>query len=380
MKQIIFNVDELVPTLSVVSSVLSSKPIMPILSCVRIDIKHDNVLNVKYARFTTSDNEIWMQANVALEDADEDIVVCVDAKNLLQALGNLGNKQVKMDIDDESHTIKCEYTNGFFILPFSDAREYPMPKSNEESTATIQMAASKMLCAIKNTKMASANDPLRVIMNGVHFDFLSDCMVAVATNGRILSKYKDMGIKVDTTDGFTIPNKVCDVICKMIANQPQERIIMSYNEHTMKVEGNSFMVISRLIDGKYPMYERVIPHDNDKAIKFDRGEMVSAIKRVLPMSSTSSEVLVFSFADNMLTISAQDTDYGKSAQEYVTCEYMYTPCTIGFSGSLLLLLLQGIESDSISLRIKDGSHPCLITSDEEDAEAEHTQLIMPMRI
>lgn len=382
MKIIKFQTEDFLPSLAMVNTVVSAKNTLPILSDVRIETKADGQGGV-YAELMTSDSETWLQMKAPLTEAEVGIFICIESKELLQALRNLGGKPVTMEIDDSKHLVKCDYGNGHFSLPYDDANEFPKatPIDDDGETVTTKVIdGSRVLRSLEKAGFAVGNDELRPIMNGVHFDFLGNMMVTVATDGHKLAKYSDMTIQGDMTpSGFTLPKKPSTTLMNILSGY-DGNIKVVFNDRAVVVNNKDFKMTTRLIEGRYPNYDSVIPKDNDRVVVIPKNDFVSALKRVLPMGNANSELVALSFSMGMVTISAEDFDFSKSASENVGCDYAQEEFTIGFKGSTLLQLLQNIDTDNVKVMLKDPRRAGVLCEDKPNGVYEYTSLIMPMLI
>lgn len=381
MKIIKFQTEDFLPSLAMVNTVVLAKNTLPVLSDVRIETKADGNGGT-YAELMTSDSETWLQMKAPLAEAEVGIVICIEAKGLLQALRNLGGKPVTMEIDDSKHIVKCDYGNGHFSLPYEDAQDFPLPMAAPDGAKTKLMDAKKMLTAIEKAGFATANDELRPVMNGVHFDFLPTCMIAVASDGHKLAKYVDLTVTCDEIEpsGFTMPKKPCSTLLNVLGSTVAGDIKVMFNDRCFTVNNTQFKMSARLIEGRYPNYDSVIPKDNDRIVTIAKNDFVAALKRVLPMGNANSELVALSFSMGMMTISAEDFDFSKSASENVGCDYAQEEFTIGFKGSTLLQLLQNIDTDNVKVMLKDPSRAGVLCEDKPNGVYEYTSLIMPMLI
>lgn len=381
MKIIKFQTEDFLPSLAMVNTVVLAKNTLPVLGDVRIETKADGNGGT-YAELMTSDSETWLQMKAPLTDAEVGIVICIEAKGLLQALRNLGGKPVTMEIDDSKHLVKCDYGNGYFSLPYEDAQDFPLPMAAPDGAKTKLMDAKNLLTAIEKAGFATANDELRPVMNGVHFDFLPTCMIAVASDGHKLAKYADLTITCDEIEpsGFTMPKKPCSTLLNVLGSTVAGDIKVMFNDRCFTVNNTQFKMSARLIEGRYPNYDSVIPKDNDRIVTIAKNDFVAALKRVLPMGNANSELVALSFSMGMMTISAEDFDFSKSASENVGCDYAQKEFTIGFKGSTLLQLLQNIDTDNVKVMLKDPSRAGVLCEDKPNGVYEYTSLIMPMLI
>lgn len=374
--------DEILPSLAMVSSVVNPKNSLPILNDVRIETKDDGNGGTILV-FMASDSETWLQMKATCEESDKDVAICIEAKSLLQALRNLGGKRVEMTIDDDKHTVLCSYGNGRFSLPFDNANEFPLPIATIDDAKEKRIDAQKLLTAIEKAGFATANDELRPVMNGVHFDFYPYGMVTCATDGHKLAKYTDLTITFDgdanpVVDGYTLPKKPCHTLISVLANTVAGDVKISFNDRLVAVNNTMFKMTTRLIEGRYPNYDAVIPKENNKIALVDKAAFVSALKRVLPMGNSNSELVALGFNSGNMTISAEDFDFSKSASEDVCCDYTQEPFSIGFKGSVLLQMLQNIDGDVVKLAMSDASRAGVISDDKSHECYDYTSIIMPM--
>lgn len=384
MNKITFMSDEILPSLAMVSSVVNPKNSLPILNDVRIETKDDGNGGTILV-FMASDSETWLQMKATCEESDKDVAICIEAKSLLQALRNLGGKRVEMTIDDDKHTVLCSYGNGRFSLPFNNANEFPLPIATIDDAKEKRIDAQKLLTAIEKAGFATANDELRPVMNGVHFDFYPYGMVTCATDGHKLAKYTDLTITFDgdanpVIDGYTLPKKPCHTLISVLANTVAGDVKISFNDRLVAVNNTMFKMTTRLIEGRYPNYDAVIPKDNNKIALVDKAAFVSALKRVLPMSNTSSELVSVKLSMGLLTLAAVDFDFSKSASEDIECDYSGAELAIGFKGSTMLSVAQNIDCEQIKIALKDPSRAGLFTPAKDGETTAYVSLLMPMLI
>lgn len=381
MKIIRFNSDELTPSLALVSSVAPIKSSLPILNDVRIETKQGQD-GGSIVELTTSDGETWLQWQTPITEAEVGILLCIEAKALLQALKNLNGKTITMNIDDEKHIVVCKYDNGKFSLPYEKADDFPTPSNNMDGAKEVKVDGKRIRMAMERTGFASSSDELRPVMTGVRFEFFKDGMVTVATDGHKLAKYKDLTITSDEEEmfGFTMPKRPCGTLMNVLASTIDSNIDVEFNDRCLVVSNTQFKMTARLLEGRYPNYDAVIPKTNDKIVNIDKATFITALKRVLPMGSLTSELVALTFYNGEMTISAEDFEFSKSASEVVGCDYSpeLPSFSIGFKGSSLLQLLQNIDCDTVKISLAEPSRAGIITEGEENNTYDYTSLIMPM--
>ena len=379
MAKIVFNVDVVLPRISQCVSIVNTKNSPPILSDLFIetnDLQGDIVI-------TASDSETWLSVKADVVEADKDIRVCIGASDFYKALSNLKGKTIEMVIDESTHVVTCSHGKGHFSLPYDDANEFPKatPIDDDGETVTTKVIdGSRVLRSLEKAGFAVANDELRPIMNGVHFDLLGNMMVTVATDGHKLAKYSDMTIQGDMTpSGFTLPKKPSTTLMNILSGY-DGNIKVVFNDRAVVVNNKDFKMTTRLIEGRYPNYDSVIPKDNEIEVTVSKQDFVSALKRVLPMSKTSSELVSVKLSMGLLTLAAVDFDFSKSASEDIECDYSGAELAIGFKGSTMLSVAQNIDGEQIKIALKDPSRAGLFTPAKDSETTAYVSLLMPMLI
>lgn len=377
MAKLKFNVDEVLPRLSQVVSVVNAKSPIPILGNVVFQTRQDYGLTV-----TTSDSETWLTIKTPCLEFDEPMTFCVLAQDIFKVLSNLKGKEVEMVLDPETHTVQGTYKKGHFSLPYEGATEYPRPAMDMDDATQMELNAANMLRALDKASFAIANEKLRPIMNGVHFDFMPEYMVAVATDGQKLAKHIDKTVKTGETDesvarGFTLPRKPVTLLIGLL-NGCDTNVNLMFTDKCVSVGNGDFKLLTRLLEGKYPQYDRVIPTDNTVETIVNKNELTDALKRVLPMGNASSELVKMAFTMGNVTISAEDFNFSKSADESLDCDFASQELTIGFNGGYLSEVLQNIDGDNVKICLKEPSRAGLFKPTDVDETEEYVSLLMPI--
>lgn len=384
IKTIEFQSSALLPALSLAGKVISNKSPMPILETFRIEAEENNTLSI-----TASDGETWLTMIAQVTCVPKGLVFCIDAKSLLQVVSNLNNKEIVAEIDEAKKTITFRYDKGHCQLPYQDAAVYPKPKEMEWQEA--KSIPTKILYdSIGRASFAVANEELRQVMNGVHFDFLEDGdVISVATDARKLVRMRHYAVTSAPSEAksFTLPTKPCNILLgllqKVSDNSKESIVNYATDEKNVKFVTDTFVVVSRLVEGRYPNYNAVIPQESSKRAVINKEEFVSALKHVLPMSSQQTQLIALRFATVITTgvdVIAQDVDFSRTAQEHVECEYTGDDVTIGFNGSSLLQLVQNIATEKIIIELEDSHRAGVIKESADNREYDYTSIIMPMLV
>lgn len=367
-----FNPADVLQLLAQSASVMNGKNALPILDNFLIAAKRD------YTVVTTSDSEIWLSRKVNIQ-SDSEFKVCINATDVVKALKNLNEGLVTVEFDNETHIATFNYDGGYFKIPFLDD-EFPVPPSdsNVNNDNAFTLSQQQLRDAISGVHFAVSYDQLRPIMNGVHFDFFSDGLVTAATDSFKLAKYKDDSITnngVEPTPQFTMPIKTA-LVLKSILNEGS--VTVKFNNNFVVVTSDDFNLTARLIEGKYPNYNVVIPNGYNCKAFLKKETLYSALKRVSPMGDTTSELIKLNFdVFGNLTISAENVELNTSAKENIECEYEGNEITMGVKSSILMEILRNLNFDEITIEMTEPVRPCIIYGNNKD---KYLTLVMPMAV
>jgi DNA polymerase-3 subunit beta len=364
--------------LKTASKVVNSKNSLPILGDVLFETKNDVLVA------TVSDGEQWLSQKCEIVSSDQEFRFCVSATEFTNAINNIGDMPITITLDESTKVFVCEYNNGNgkFSMPYENANEYPLSNIDTSDTKDFIVDSKKVLKAIELTGFATANDELRPVMNGIHFDFFEDGMVCATSDGHKLARYKDKTItsnnENETIPNFTLPKKPANILMNILSTLEGD-IKLSFNDKGISINNKDFKLTARLLEARYPNYESVIPKDNPITITVDKNSLLNALKRVLPMANDTSNLVELSFKQGNITVSAKDIDFSKSAQETVTCD-CETEINIGFKGSTLSEILKNINDDNIVIELSSPSRAGVFYSAFGLTKEEYLSLCMPMLI
>lgn len=367
---------ELSSRLKMAAKVINSKNALPILGNFLVETKGDVML------ITASDSEQWLSLKCPILSSDGDTRFCVDAGNFLKAVDNLSDYMaITLATDESAHTITCSYDNGKFSMPYEDANEYPLANMDTTNLKDFIVDGKKILKAIELTGFATANDELRPVMNGIHFDFFADGMVCATSDGHKLARYRDKTITREddgTVPNFTLPKKPSNILMSVLSAFNGD-VKVSFNDKALCVSNADFRLSARLLDFRYPNYDAVIPKTSPITVTADKDALLNALKRVLPMANDSSNLVELDFSNGQVVVSAKDIDFSKSASETVTCD-CDAELKIGFKGSTLIEILRNINDDNVVIELDNTSRAGVFFSAFELTRDEYLSLCMPMLI
>jgi DNA polymerase-3 subunit beta len=298
-------------------------------------------------------------------------------------LSKLGDKEVEFDINNDNYEIVARYNGGKFTMMGESADEYPnMDNLSTEHNTSIIDDAQLIYNAINSTICATGDDMIRPVMSGVYFDYTQDYLTTVATDGRILVKYVDEKVNGKLPNGFILPQKPANVLRALLAKR-NEQLTVRFDDHIIIFSCYSFLFTCRMIDGRYPNYNSVIPQQANETAYVDRKRLIDVISRMMVFSSTSEQIIM-SFTNKKLKVSAQDIDFSMSSEEELPIAFEGGDIHISFNGSFLDTLLRDIRTDDVQFDMLDSKRACIIKpfvagGGEEDTTS-MLSLIMPMMI
>lgn len=358
--------------LNMLAKVIGSKNSLPILDCFLFQVANGEM------SITASDSDNVIKSTLALTDHDGEGEFCVPNRVILDALKELPEQPLHFDVDaaGEAVAIKIVYQNGLYNFTGQSAEEYPRTQSMNDACTTVSLPTEMLINNISRSLFATANDELRPVMNGIYFDLTTDALAIVASDGHKLVRSKNFTIKSESPSAFNLPKKPASLL-KNILSKDGDDAIIKFDDRSAEIQFTNGVMRCRLIDGRYPNYNSVIPN-NPNEVTVDRRGLQSALRRVLPFASESSQLIRFHIESGRFEVSSEDIDFSTSAKEQLSCEYNGSPISIGFKGSSLMEILSNLTSDNIIIQLADPSRAGIIVPAEQPENEDILMLIMPM--
>ena len=337
------NSSELAKKLEQVVKVVANKSVMQILADVMIEVRGNVIV------LTTSDSEIWLSVKCPLIEDAQEAKFCVNARDFIELIKNINDREIVMSIDTESCRLLCDYGNGNFSMPYDDANEFPTPNMENEKPTSVIVEGEKIMKAIELTSFAVGNSSIRPIMNGIHFNFSEDGMVVSATNTHKVAVYKDKSINGGNMGEFVLPKKPSSILSSILSLENDD-VKISFGGSSISVNNTNFKLSARLLEGRFFDCESLTRAVRPIIVTIDKGLALQALKRVTPMTSDVSNLVVLFFEQGKVTITADNSVFGKSASETVVCD-CDSELRIGFKCSDLIEMFKNIEDDNIVMEM-----------------------------
>ena len=361
---------QLLRQLQVLGGVINSNNTLPILDNFLFEIS-ENQLKV-----SASDLETTMTAVVSIE-SDSTGSIAISARLLLDTLKTFPDQPLTFKTEGES-IIEISSDQGKYDMAYFGGDEFPKSVSLESPSKTI-IPSNVLATAISKTIFAAGNDDLRPVMSGVFFQFSTDNLTFVATDAHKLVKYTRTDVTADKTAEFIMPKKPLNLLKGVLGGE--EDVIIEYNDSNAKFTFENFVLICRLIDGKYPNYEAVIPKENPNKLTVDRASFQNSVRRVSIFSSKTTHQIRLKMAGTELNISAEDLDFSNKADERLSCDYQGDDMQIGFNSRFLSEMLNNLTSSEVLIEMSLPNRAGILTPIDGTDEGEKiTMLVMPVML
>lgn len=363
----------LLKTLSHVQSIVEKRNTIPVLSNVKIEAMEDGI-SFKATDMDTEITEI-VDAKVAETGA-----TTAPAHMLYDIVRKLSDgSDVEITFPDEKGQLTIASGRSKFALSTIGVEDFPVI-SGDKLPVNFSMAKEELKDVIDRTKFAVSTEETRYYLNGIYIHAKNEgeakVLRVVATDGhRLACVESPLPQGAENMSGVIIPRKTIGEARKLLDDTSVENIAISLSENKIRFIMEDVTLTSKLIDGTYPDYERVIPTDNDKVLELGVKDLSQAVDRVSVVAERTRAIKVIT-APNHITITTSSPDLG-SAQEEVEAKYDSDSLEIGYNFRYLLDILNEVKGDSVKISFADGSSPSVI-HDTSDTSAIY--VLMPMRV
>lgn len=356
-----------------VQSVVERRNTIPILSNVMLDARDGNL------SLTATDMEIAIVETVPAEVATAGAITA-PAHTLYDIVRKLPDgAQIGMETDAEAGQLSLRAGRAKFKLGTLETAEFPAMTDGELPTGFV-VTAQDFRALIDRTRFAISSEETRYYLNGIYLhaetEDGTDRLRAVATDGHRLARV-EMPLPQGATrmPGVIIPRKTVAELRKLIEETGGD-VDVSLSENKIRFAFDDAVLTSKLIDGTFPDYKRVIPVGNEKVMKVDRASFAKAVDLVATIATEKSRAIKLTIESGNLTLSASSPDSG-SAEEELEADYQGESMTIGFNSRYLLDITQQIEGNQAQFLMADANSPTIV-QDASDLSALY--VLMPMRV
>ena len=358
--------------IQVLGGIINSSNTLPILDNFLFEI-NNNILVL-----SSSDLESTMTSQIEIESTSTD-KIAISAKLLTDILKTFSEQPLTF-IKTDNNTIEITASNGKYSLAYLNGDEFPKQVEILDAHETV-IKGSDLGNAINSTIFASGTDDLRPVMSGVFFQFNSESLKFVATDAHKLVKFETSEYTANEVSEFIMPKKPLQILKGILQTESSE-LTIQHNDSNAKFIFDKLSITCRLIDGKFPNYEAVIPKDNPNVLTIDRQLFLNSARRVSLFSNKTTNQIRLKLAGTLLNISAEDFDFSNKADENLECQYSGDDIQIGFNSKFLIEMLNNLDSDMITLSMSHPNRAGIIRPliDSGESRESITMLVMPVML
>lgn len=369
----------LLKQLQMLSGVLNTSNTLPILDNFLFEVDKGTLT------ISASDLETTITTHITVESKDSGNVA-VPARLLIDTLKTFPEQPLTFSIDKKRLAIEISSDYGKYKITGQNGDEFPKAPSVDNGQA-IEMDGAILSRAIGRTLFAAGNDELRPVMSGVFVQFAPDGTTFVATDAHKLVRYRRLDVKSSASASFILPRKPLNLLKNILASN-EGAVRVEYNATNARFswgiapDGSiGSTLICRLIDGKYPNYDAVIPKNNPNKLTVDTTALLGSIRRVSIFANKTTHQVRLKVAGSELNISAEDLDFSNEAAERLTCAYSGDDMEIGFNSRFLVEMLTNIDSQEAMLEMSAPNRAGILLPMNKNTESEDTlMLVMPVML
>ncbi|MCF1427561.1 MAG: DNA polymerase III subunit beta [Shewanella sp.] len=359
--------DALLKPLQLVSGAVERRHNLPILSNLLIEVS-GNLLKV-----TGTDLEVELVGQATVQGDILEGRTTVPAKKLLDIVKSLPEQtELHVEQQDNKWLLRCGRSR--FSLATLPAEEYPnVDAFQSDIEFTVKQGTIKSL--IDATQFSMANQDVRYYLNGLLIETEGSVLRAVATDGhRLALSHRVLEVSLPEKQ-VIVPRKGVTELSRLLESEDQD-IHIAIGDNAIRASTASAVFTSKLVDGRFPDYRRVLPKGGDKVVIASRQSFKQALTRASILSNEKFRGVRIQLESDLLKITANNPEQ-EEAEEIIDVEYQFQPLEIGFNVSYLLDVLNSLRSEDVRITLMDGNSSALI---ENHVEQDSMYVVMPMRL
>lgn len=361
--------EALLTPLQLVAGVVERRQTLPVLANVLL------VLDQETLSLTGTDLEVEIIARLPLVTAAEDIgEITIPAKKLVDICRSLPDGvDIEFTLKEEKITVKSGRSR--FTLATLPANDFP---STEKSEGDLQFSCSQFLIKrlIDRTSFAMAQQDVRYYLNGMLWEVEANSLRCVATDGhRLAMCVRELDIDVPVKTQAILPRKGVIELSRLLSDE-ESQVSLTLGTHHIRVETPDYTFTSKLVDGKFPDYERVLPKGGHNIVLGNRMDLKQAFARTAILSNEKYRGVRLNFNEGLLNIVANNPEQ-EEAEEQVVIDYQGDEIEIGFNVSYLQDVANVLGTENIKITLSDANSSALL---EEPEEGDSAYVVMPMRL
>lgn len=359
--------DTLLKPLQQVTGVVERRQTLPVLSNVMMVVDESNL------SMTGTDLEVEMIARLPLEGAEPGEIT-VPAKKLMDIVKELPDKaDVEFTLKDQRLSVSSgRFKSTLSTLPVND---FPSVETAQASATTLEVNSKSFKQLLDKTAFAMAQQDVRYFLNGMLIEISQGMIRSVATDGHRLATSK-LDIEHNCEDQQVIVPRKGVIELQRLLNEIEGDVRLTLTENHLCAESSAFVMTTKLVDGRFPDYDRVIPKNGDKNVIADRMELRQALNRTAILSNEKFRGIRVNLASGNLMLSANNPEQ-EEAEETVNVDYEGESIEVGFNVHYLQDVLNVLEADQVKLVLHDANSSALVGEPEDE---DSIYVVMPMKL
>ena len=365
-----------VKSLSFVQNIVESKSTIPVLANVLLEAKQGR-LNI-----SATDMDITIFDKIKVNNIESEGSTSVPAHTLYNVIKELpDDNPIDLSYDENNKKLHLMSSKSKFVFSCLSKDEFPI-SSTETFKTSFDLEPDILKELIDKTYFASSNEETRYYLNGLFIHRTSinnkNYLRAVATDGHRLAQYQIKSPDTIAKDNFgvIVPKKLIFELRKLI-DDVKENVRIDLSERKIRFSFKETIIISKLVDGKFPDYEKVIPKNISNTFSINRKKFLESINRISTISSEKSKAIKLNLNKDKITISANNLEEGGSGVEEINIKYNGPSLDIGFNSGYLKEIINQFTLEEITILFSDSTAPTII---KEDSKSGTLYVLMPMRV
>lgn len=362
--------ENLLNALSAVSKATTTRGIQPILANILID-----AIDAKSLKLSATDFDISIESIIPASVQQEGKIT-LQSKKLTEIISNVSDDSVAFDIDLEKLTAKISSGQAKFELMGIASDEFPEITRIEENNE-VELELETLVSSIRQTRFAAASFEANNVLSGVFFKISGEEMEVAATDGnRLAQKKTKLSKSLDKDISVVVPTRILDELARMTASGTEDTIHVGLADGQISFRMADKYLLSRLLEGRYPDYPKLIPAGYETVAKANKDDLISSIRRTAVMANERTNIVKMDFEKHKLNLSANTPDMG-DASDSMDVDFKDGGLKIAFNYKFILEALQAIETHDITMEFGGSLAPALLKCDDDEG---YLCLIMPVQV
>ncbi|MFC1563895.1 DNA polymerase III subunit beta [candidate division KSB1 bacterium] len=350
-------------------NVIPSKTTLPILGHVLFEAK-DNTLSL-----SGTDLEVTLNTKIPAT-IEQEGAITINGRLIFDVIREIPDIPLEISVD-ESNRVLMKYSRGQYTFFGEDSKDFPQLPSIDVKHE-VKYSTGNLKRLIEKTIFAVSTDELRAALMGILLQVKENECRAVSTDGHRLSRIIDKNFSAtEELNDVIIPTKALNLLNKGLDEKGDVKIALAENHIVFELE--NLVISATLIEGRYPDYEKVIPHNNEKILRVNREQVVSALRTVSVLANKITQQVRLKVSLNNIVISSQDMDKGEGF-ESLEAEYSGEELEIGFNSNYLVEILKHIDTENVLFHFDTATSATLLFPENQSENEDLLMLVMPIKL